>query len=73
MCHCGKGLLERVKFALQAGTPLTAEELAAKLARPRGSVHPALQVLRTTGQVRRYAQIMSGKPGRPRVVYQAVS
>ena len=73
MCHCGKGLLERVRFALQAGTPLTAEELSARLARPRGSVHPALNVLIHTGQARRYAKMMNGKPGRPRVVYQAMS
>ena len=73
MCHCGKGLLERVQFALKAGTPLTAQELAERLARPRGTIHPALNVLRTQGQVRRYAQIMNGKRGRPRVVYQAIS
>ena len=73
MSNCGKGLLERVKLALQAGTPLSAIEVAQKLARPVGSVHPALNVLRSQGQVRRYAQIMTGKPGRPRVVYQAMS
>lgn len=72
MCNAGKGLIERVKFALEHSGPLTAEELAQKTMRVRGSIHPALNVLRTQGQVRRYAQIMSGKPGRPRVVYQVV-
>ena len=72
MCYAGKGLLERVEYALKAGTPLTAQELAEKLNKPVGTIHPALNVLRNQGQVRRYAQMMTGKVGRPRVVYQAL-
>ena len=72
MCHCGKGLLEQVKAATLL-KPVTAIEVAEQIKRPVGSVHPALNVLVHTGQARRYAQIMNGKPGRPRVVYQAMS
>ena len=72
MCNAGKGLLERVKFALVHSGPLTVDELAVKTCRKRGSVHPALNVLRARGEVRRYAKVMSGMPGRPRVVYQVL-
>lgn len=73
MCYAGKGLIERVRFALEHAGPLSVEELAMKTARKRGSIHPALNVMRARGEVRRYAQIMTGRPGRPRVVYQVVA
>lgn len=72
MCYAGKGLLERIEFALTHVGPLTVDEIATKTARVRGSVHPALNVLRHQGRVRRYGQIMVGRPGRPRIVYQMV-
>ena len=73
MCNAGKGTIERIRFALTHGGPLSADELATKTAKPKGTIHPALNVMRQTGQVKRYAQIMSGRPGRPRVVYQVTN
>lgn len=72
MCYAGKGTIERIRFALTHAGPLSADELATKTAKPRGTIHPALNVMRHTGQVKRYAKVMTGQPGRPRVVYQVV-